>query len=119
MEYKAWLNLEDREAHARLAKHLCALANHGGGFLVGDDMTPAGPQPPEAGPYDQDKLSGFVGRYLTFNQVVVGSIPTRPTKQQDENKRFFLSLFILPIVRLGTGKHLGSTRNQISTIVGE
>ena len=72
VEYKAWLNLEDREAQAGLAKHLCALANHGGGFLVlgiADDMTPAGPQPPEAGPYDQDKLSGIVRRYLTRNQL--------------------------------------------------
>ena len=34
VEYKAWLNLDDREARARLAKHLCALANHGGGFVV-------------------------------------------------------------------------------------
>ena len=68
VEYKSWLNLDGREAQAGLAKHLCALANHGGGFLVfgiADDMTPAGPQPPEAGPYDQDSLSGIVRRYLT------------------------------------------------------
>ena len=67
VEYKAWLNLKDREVQAGLARHLCALANHGGGFLVfgiADDMTPDGPQPPEAGPYDQDRLSGIVRRYL-------------------------------------------------------
>ena len=33
-------------------------------FGIADDMTPAGPQPPEAGPYDQDRLSGIVRRYL-------------------------------------------------------
>ena len=75
VEYKAWLNLEDREVQAGLARHLCALANHGGGFLVfgiADDMTPAGPQPPEAGSYDQDRLSGIVRRYLipTFQVAV-------------------------------------------------
>ena len=75
VEYKAWLNLEDREVQAGLARHLCALANHGGGFLVfgiADDMTPAGPQPPEASPYDPDRLSGIVRRYLipTFQVAV-------------------------------------------------
>ena len=68
VEYKAWLNLDDREAQARLAKHLCALANHGGGFVVfgiADDMTLAEQPSPEAGPYDQDRLSAIVRRYLT------------------------------------------------------
>ena len=68
VEYKAWLNLDDREAQATLAKHLCALANHGGGFVVfgiANDMTPVGQPPDEAGPYDQDRLSGIVSRYLT------------------------------------------------------
>ena len=83
VEYKAWLNLEDREVQAGLARHLCTLANHGGGFLVfgiADDMTPAGPQPPEADPYDQDRLSGIVRRYLipTF-QVAVYRVATPAT----------------------------------------
>ena len=34
VEYKAWQDLTDGEASAKLAKHLCALANLGGGFLV-------------------------------------------------------------------------------------
>ena len=75
VEYKAWLNLKDMEVRAGLAKHLCALANHGGGYMVfgiADDMTPAGPQPPESGPYDQDSLTGIVRRYLipTFQVAV-------------------------------------------------
>ena len=68
VEYKAWLDLDDREAQAKLAKHLCALANQGGGFVVfgiEDNMTPAGEAPADAGPYDQDRLSGIVKRYLT------------------------------------------------------
>ena len=75
VEYKAWPNLKDGEARAGLAKHLCALANHGGGYMVfgiADDMTPAGPQPAESGPYDQDSLTGIVRRYLipTFEVAV-------------------------------------------------
>ena len=68
VEYKTWLILEDKEAQAKLAKHLCALANFGGGFVVlgiAKDMTSAGKQPAEAGPYDQDRLSGIIKRYLT------------------------------------------------------
>ena len=34
VEYKAWQDPTDGEASAKLAKHLCALANLGGGFLV-------------------------------------------------------------------------------------
>ena len=29
VEYKAWLDLDDREVQADLARHLCAIANHG------------------------------------------------------------------------------------------
>ena len=68
VEYKAWPDLKDNEARAKLARHLCALANHGSGFVVfgiNDDMTDAGPPPAGAGPYDRDTLSGIVDRYLT------------------------------------------------------
>lgn len=67
-EYKAWLDLDDKAVQAKLAKHLCALANHGSGYVVfgiADDMTSAGEPPALAGPYDRDSLSGIVKRYLT------------------------------------------------------
>ena len=67
-EYKAWLDLADKAVQAKLAKHLCALANHGSGYVVfgiADDMTSAGEPPDPAGPYDRDSLSGIVKRYLT------------------------------------------------------
>ena len=84
VEYKAWLDLGDRQASAKLARHLCALANFGGGFLVfgiDDDMTPAGPRPAGAGPYDQDTLSGIVKRYLTpAFQVAVYEVISVTTK---------------------------------------
>ena len=68
VEYKAWLDLDDKEKRANLARHLCALANFGGGFVVlgiNDDMSSAGTRPPGAGPFDRDTLSGIVERYLT------------------------------------------------------
>ena len=84
VEYKAWLDLDDRQASAKLARHLCALANFGGGFLVfgiDDDMRPAGPRPAGAGPYDQDTLSGIVKRYLTpAFQVAVYEVTSVTTK---------------------------------------
>ena len=67
VEYKAWLDLADRAVRADLAKHLCALANNGSGYVVfgiADDMTSAGEPPAQAGPYDRDSLSGIVKRYL-------------------------------------------------------
>ena len=73
-EYKAWLDLSDNETRAKIARHICALANFGGGYLVfgiNDDMTPAGSPPAGAGQYDQDTISGIVKRYLkpTFQVV--------------------------------------------------
>ena len=67
-EYKAWLDLDDKAMQAKLAKHLCALANHGSGYVVfgiADDMTSAGEPPAQAGPYSRDSLSGIVKSYLT------------------------------------------------------
>ena len=67
VEYKAWVDLRDGSARAKVARHLCALANHGGGHLVfgiNNDMTPSGPRPDTTVPYDQDTLTGIVKRYL-------------------------------------------------------
>jgi predicted HTH transcriptional regulator len=49
-EYKSWLDLStDNTARADLARHIAALANHGGGQLVfgfkDQDLTYAGPKP--------------------------------------------------------------------------
>ena len=67
VEYKAWLDLNDDETRAKLARHLCALTNYGGGFLVfgiNDDMTSSGTCPSNAGHYNQDTLSGIIKRFL-------------------------------------------------------
>ena len=83
VEYKSWLDLNDNEMRAKTARHLCALANYGGGYMVfgiTDDMMSAGAQPATAGPYDQDTISGIIKRYLkpTFQVSVydVGSAIT-------------------------------------------
>ena len=68
VEYKAWISLEDKEAKAKLARHFCALANHGGGFVVfgiNDDMSPARELPVQAGPFNRDIISSIVKRYLS------------------------------------------------------
>jgi len=39
VEYKAWLDLTDRETSAKLAKHLCALATFGGGSWCSGSTT--------------------------------------------------------------------------------
>ena len=83
VEYKAWLDLRDSEVKADLAKHFCAIANHGGGFVVfgiADDMTPVTQLPPEAGPYDHDTVSAIVSRFLTPEfQVTVHTVTAAGT----------------------------------------
>ena len=67
VEYKGWLDLGDRLTQAKVARHLCALSNHGGGYLVfgiNDDGTTSGSRPEGVAGYDQDRLSGIVKQYL-------------------------------------------------------
>lgn len=67
VEYKGWLNLGDNAFRADLARHIAALANHGGGRIVfgfSDDMTYAGPNTTPAPAIDRDCISGIVKKYL-------------------------------------------------------
>lgn len=68
VEFKSWMDLSDNLARAKIAKHIAALSNHGGGYLVFgvDDETR---QPQGAGPYSldtfsQDAIASIVQRYL-------------------------------------------------------
>lgn len=70
VEYKTWMDTADKEVRAKLAKHLAALHNHGGGYLIFgvDDATkvPSGPCPlpsPEK-TFGEDAISAIVKRYL-------------------------------------------------------
>lgn len=68
VEIKSDLDLEDQLHRADLARHICALANYGGGFIVfgfGNDLRPQ----PLAGDIDKrfhpDRISSIVSKYLT------------------------------------------------------
>lgn len=85
VEYKAWLDINDSENRAKLARHFAAIANYDGGYLIFgvDDKTKA---PLAPAPYvardviTQDAISGIVQRYLapTF-QCEVKFVPHKGT----------------------------------------
>jgi predicted HTH transcriptional regulator len=69
VELKAWLDLSDRETRAKTARHLAALANYGGGYLVigvRDDLQldEAG-HPGNLAAFSADQFGGIIDRYLT------------------------------------------------------
>lgn len=82
VEYKEWLDLiGDTEARADVARHIAALANHGGGVLVfgfKDDMRYAGSNPYPKVIVGHDLVSSIVKKYLepTF-QCDVRTIKSR------------------------------------------
>jgi hypothetical protein len=68
-EYKSWLDLVgDVEARADLARHIAALANYGGGFIVfgfnDGELDYAGPTPHQSVKFDRDLISPIVKKYL-------------------------------------------------------
>jgi hypothetical protein len=70
IELKEWMNLTDRVAQAKLAKHIAALANHGGGYLVFgfcDDLSAAPNRPHDLSLFSRDQFSMIVKRYLSPN----------------------------------------------------
>jgi len=67
VEYKNWLPLTDKVERAKIARHLGALANAGGGWLVfgfDDDGSESEPYPESLDAYDQDALNAIGERYL-------------------------------------------------------
>ena len=68
IELKEWVDLTDPAARAKIARHLCALANHGGGYLVfglTDACLPAGTPAMGVAPYTRDGMASLIDRYLT------------------------------------------------------
>jgi len=67
VELKDWLDLDQGEHKADLAKAILALGNHGGGYvLIGYDDATRRPVPSPASAmsgYDQDTINGIVRRY--------------------------------------------------------
>ena len=67
IELKEWINLGDRVAQAKLARHMAALANHGGGYLVfglKDDGSVAPDRPADLTLYNRDTFSAIIKRFL-------------------------------------------------------
>lgn len=67
VEYKNWMPLTANVERANIARHLCALANSGGGWLVfgfNDDGTPSQPYPDNLDAYGQDAINAIGERYL-------------------------------------------------------
>ncbi len=67
VEYKSWLDLDDKSCRADVARHIAALANHGGGRLVfgfTDAMEYAGENPYPKPAIDRDCISAIVKKYL-------------------------------------------------------
>jgi hypothetical protein len=68
VEYKEWLDLGGNNvARANFARHIAALCNFGGGYIVvgfrDHPLVPAGPDPYEI-QYDRDLISSITKRYL-------------------------------------------------------
>ena len=67
-EYKGWVDLDDKVTQAKIARHLAALTNHGGGHLVFgflDDLSPDPNRPPSIAKYNRDAFTSIVKHYLS------------------------------------------------------
>src|ERR1019366_5965902 len=67
VEYKSWLDITDNEVRADLARHIAAIANHGGGMIIfgfNDDLAITMPSPFVEGIIARDSVVGIVKKYL-------------------------------------------------------
>ena len=67
IEIKSDLNLDERLAQANLARHIAALANHGGGFIVfgfDDNLSPQDLPGDIDSNFHRDRVSAIVSRFL-------------------------------------------------------
>lgn len=67
MELKDWIDVGDEVARAKIARHLAALCNHGGGYVVfgfQDDGSTSASHPGDISKYNRDGMGGIIDRYL-------------------------------------------------------
>lgn len=71
VEVKEWLDLNDHDHRAMLAKEIIALANHGGGYIVigfeellDGTFKPAQPRPATLEAWSQDAVQSIVAKYI-------------------------------------------------------
>jgi predicted HTH transcriptional regulator len=68
VEIKSHLDLKDGVHQANLARHICALANYGGGYIVfgfDNDLSPVGLPADLAAHYHRDMVSSIIASYLS------------------------------------------------------
>ena len=67
-EYKTWIDLTDNLAKAKTARHLAALTNHGGGYIIfgfKDNLSPDEENRPSSlDKYNRDTFTNITKRYL-------------------------------------------------------
>jgi len=86
VELKEWIDLSDKVARAKTARHLAALANHGGGYLIvgirDDRSLDESQHPGELSRFSQDSIAGVIDRYLApaFQCDVFFVVPTGGSK---------------------------------------
>lgn len=67
IELKEWLNISENSVRATLARHIAAIANYGGGYLVigfDDECKEVTPDSENVGSYTRDAINGIVDKYL-------------------------------------------------------
>ncbi len=85
VEIKDWMDLTDKFVRADIARHIAALANHGGGHLIfgfeDQSLQPNPNGPSSLDSFSRDEISSIVKRYLvpTF-QCEVYHIESTATK---------------------------------------
>jgi hypothetical protein len=68
VELKEWLDPSLPINRAKIARHLCALANHGGGYLIFgicDDLSLDPEHPGDISPFGRDEFASIIEKYLT------------------------------------------------------
>ncbi|TBF08918.1 AlbA family DNA-binding domain-containing protein [Rhizobium ruizarguesonis] len=67
VEYKDWLNLSEPIHRANLARHMAAISNHGGGYIIfgfaDSTMTSTGENPFDASHYTHDGIASISQKY--------------------------------------------------------
>lgn len=67
LELKCWIDLTKNEKRASIARHLAAISNYGGGYLIfgfNDDGTRCAPEAGVRLLYSQDTIAGIIAKYL-------------------------------------------------------
>ena len=113
VELKRWLNLKDKLVRAKIARHICAIANHGGGYIVfgfNDDGSPdlSGPNYDH---YSTDEFSGIAKAYLSPPPQCAARVVTS-TAGQIHVVLWVPSHGSTPIMAIANGPHDERNRPQ-------